>query len=472
MEDEDSEIEDEDPLPDDQILDDLESSNQLRFNGLIALHRACTEVPSEFKTILRAVALTLQTQNEIKENKLYKMNKDERRAAKIRLAKGDFSSARKNVPPSVRSALRVSHWMLWHSFGKLQLQLIILRAELRLRNTNSCIYRYCYGPKLAIFNAFCELFPFVDLSRASNYRKMIDLEQPTNGTDICSFCHTVKLIIAAMKRANLSFSQLSPHKQAYIRLWRKHKIRSNYQCQAMHSDVFNVGLGEVVLIADFKENLHIVLNRDSEFVAHSCDGYDIHIKKVYTVLSLCLSHTAGFVLKCLKLIFDQDEFHSIEKAKWWSDNGPHFKNHDLVNALFDKQTPFINSIKFNVNFFASQHGKSECDSAFGFFNRFLKTSIPESGVQITCSKLPAKAKKLVVSNFSQSLSFTSSDGLLVFAPVSKPEEDQKVTSPFKSKLGEVSSKVKRSTAPVIIIDVFDELVKKQLEQLQKQLTDF
>lgn len=44
------------------------------------------------------------------------MNNDERKAAKIRLAKGDFSSARKNVPPPVRSALRVLHWMLWHSF--------------------------------------------------------------------------------------------------------------------------------------------------------------------------------------------------------------------------------------------------------------------------------------------------------------------------------------------------------------------
>ncbi|KAA6377534.1 MAG: hypothetical protein EZS28_026937, partial [Streblomastix strix] len=91
---------------------------------------------------------------------------------------------------------------------------------------------------------------------------------------------------------------------------------------------------------------------------------------------------------------------------------------------------------------------------------------------ITCSKLPAKARKLVVSNFRQSLSFTSSDGLLVSAPVSEPEEEQKVTSPFKSKLGEVSSKVKRSTAPVNTIDEFDELVKKQLELLQKQLTDF
>ncbi|KAA6392043.1 MAG: hypothetical protein EZS28_012432 [Streblomastix strix] len=278
----------------------------------------------------------------------------------------------------------------------------------------------------------------------------------------------------------------------------------------MHSNVFNVGPGEVIIIADFKENLHIVLNRDSEVVAHSCDDYGIHFKKVYTVLSLYLSHTAGFVLKCLKLIFDQDEFHSIEKAKWWSYNGPHFKNHEQVNVLLDEQIPFISSIKFNVNFFAAQHGKSECNGAFGYFSRLLKTSIPESGVQsfndlveffikqtenlrnedddnfqkyqffkITCSKLLAKAKKLVVSNFRQSLSFTSSDGLLVSAPVSEPEEDQKVTSPFKSKLGEVSSKVKRSTAPVNTIDVFDELVKNVytlrtthmlLHQLSNQLT--
>ncbi|KAA6353504.1 MAG: hypothetical protein EZS28_050969, partial [Streblomastix strix] len=122
MEDEDSEKEDKNPLPVDQILDDLESSNQLRFNGLIASHHACTEVPSEFKTVFRAVVLTLQTQNEIKENKLYKMNNDERKAAKIRLAKGDFSSARKNVPPPVRSALR----------GKLQIQLIIFKSRVKI----------------------------------------------------------------------------------------------------------------------------------------------------------------------------------------------------------------------------------------------------------------------------------------------------------------------------------------------------
>ncbi|KAA6379987.1 MAG: hypothetical protein EZS28_024486, partial [Streblomastix strix] len=182
-------------------------------------------------------------------------------------------------------------------------------------------------------------------------------------------------------------------------------------------------------------------------VAHSCDDYGIHIKKVYTVLSL-------------------HEFHLIEKIKWLSNYDSHFKNLELVNALLDEQTPFISSVKFNVNFFAAQHGKSECDSAFGFFSRLLKTSIPESGVQITCCKLPAKVKKLVVSNFRQSLSFTSLDGLLVSAPVSEPEEDQKVTSPFKSKMGEVSSKVKRSTAPVNIIDVFDELSNMWVQLLQ------
>ncbi|KAA6392996.1 MAG: hypothetical protein EZS28_011478 [Streblomastix strix] len=124
--------------------------------------------------------------------------------------------------------------------------------------------RHCYGPKLAIFNSFCELFPFVDQSGASYYWKMINLEQLINRIDICSFCHTAELIIAVMKRANLSFLQPSSHKQAYIRVWRKHKIRFDHQRQIMHSDVFNVGPGKVILIADFKENLHIVLNRDSE----------------------------------------------------------------------------------------------------------------------------------------------------------------------------------------------------------------
>ncbi|KAA6376644.1 MAG: hypothetical protein EZS28_027828 [Streblomastix strix] len=83
----------------------------------------------------------------------------------------------------------------------------------------------------------------------------------------------------------------------------------------MHGDVFNVGPGEVVLLGDFKQNINLPLEIDQEgyqffenqpitclsVVAHSCNDYGIHVKRVYTLLSRCLTYTTGFVLKCLKI---------------------------------------------------------------------------------------------------------------------------------------------------------------------------
>ncbi|KAA6401180.1 MAG: hypothetical protein EZS28_003286 [Streblomastix strix] len=119
----------------------------------------------------------------------------------------------------------------------------------------------------------------------------------------------------------------------------------------MYSDVFNVSPGEVVLLRDFKHNIYLPLEIDQKgyqffenqpitclsVVAHSCNDYGIHVKRVYTLLSRCLTHTTGFVLKCLKLIFAQPEFWGISHATWWSDGGessPLMTSYDFIT--FDK----------------------------------------------------------------------------------------------------------------------------------------
>ncbi|KAA6384307.1 MAG: hypothetical protein EZS28_020168 [Streblomastix strix] len=283
----------------------------------------------------------------------------------------------------------------------------------------------------------------------------------------------------------------------------------------MQGDVFNVGPGELVLIGDFKENIHLPLEIDQEgyqyyeqaqitclsIVAHTCNLYGLHVKRVYTLLSRCLTHTAGFVLKCLRLVLEQPEFQDIQHATWWSDGGPHFRCKELVYALLSNTPPFLPNCSFSVNFFAPQHGKSEVDGAFGFFSRLMRVALPEQGVEslnelltffenqtkmyknadienrqkykffkINCTRLPSKAKKLVISNFKECLSFTKQDDMLVSAPESAADEESKVFSPFKFKLEEVASKVKTSTASEENPKVFDDVVNKQLKSLQKSLS--
>ncbi|KAA6391699.1 MAG: hypothetical protein EZS28_012774 [Streblomastix strix] len=67
----------------------------------------------------------------------------------------------------------------------------------------------------------------------------------------------------------------------------------------MHSDIFNVGPGEVIQVSDFKENFDLNLERDQEgrefnhkssvtclsVIADTCNDYARRIKQVYTILS-------------------------------------------------------------------------------------------------------------------------------------------------------------------------------------------
>ncbi|KAA6400703.1 MAG: hypothetical protein EZS28_003774 [Streblomastix strix] len=170
--------------------------------------------------------------------------------------------------------------------------------------------RFLYGPQGKLLKSFYILLPFVLLSRASFYRKTENIESPTNRTDLCFICNFAEKLILQMNNNNETQEQQSDLVKEFFILYRQHRQEEQHQREEMYCDDFNVGPGEMTIIADFKENFYLVNQHDQIeqeffenmpitcmiFISHICADDCTYIKKVFTILSTCLNLTSTFVL--------------------------------------------------------------------------------------------------------------------------------------------------------------------------------
>ncbi|KAA6382629.1 MAG: hypothetical protein EZS28_021844 [Streblomastix strix] len=90
--------------------------------------------------------------------------------------------------------------------------------------------RYCYGPKIALYRIFIELFPFAATSQSNFYNKTQNVIEPRNRTDLCSDCHIGEQIQAYMRSKNLTLDDLDEDKKQFILLLLEiHKKRADHQ---------------------------------------------------------------------------------------------------------------------------------------------------------------------------------------------------------------------------------------------------
>ncbi|KAA6359166.1 MAG: hypothetical protein EZS28_045307, partial [Streblomastix strix] len=254
--------------------------------------------------------------------------------------------------------------------------------------------RFCYGPKNQILVIINVLFPSIHLEETNFYRKTQLLSQPKNRTDLCKICYTAQLLVQKLKSQGKTIDDATPIQRQLLQEWVTHRKAASIQRGKMHSDIFNLQPQEAVVIADYKENIKLPQRRQQigkEYFGQlpvSCLSFVCHIrpkegrsfKRVFTLFSKCMTHTSTVSLRCLKQILQDNDFQDINKIKWWSDCGPHFHSQQLQFELLDTIRNFKEGIEFETNYFAPSHGKSECDSVFGFLQKILNKSLPKDGI--------------------------------------------------------------------------------------------
>ncbi|KAA6384306.1 MAG: hypothetical protein EZS28_020167 [Streblomastix strix] len=235
---------------------ELEIQTQLRDKTLEILNLTCKEVPQTFKTVIRACALALQTENEIKMNVKFQMTKEEIRigfanalrnyddtlipdAGEVECPSSQVYSPdiiidqkeNKEEFDSTMQYLQLAR--VQQDVQDIELQHIIAGEYQLVSKSSPKSYignyqliptrRFCYGPKIALYRIFIDLFPFAKTSIANFYNKTQNVTEPRNRTDLCSQCHTGELIEAYMRKKNLTFEQLDEDKQEFMLLLKEHK---------------------------------------------------------------------------------------------------------------------------------------------------------------------------------------------------------------------------------------------------------
>lgn len=163
--------------------------------------------------------------------------------------------------------------------------------------------------------------------------------------------------------------------------------------------------GTVLVVVDFKESFKVCFQRDQigkdfwEKKAISClcfvvfkmgsDGY--LEQRNFVVLSLTTSHTASYVLFCLKQVMKDSFFDDVKNVIWFSDGAQSFKCKELVGTLLNGIQRKRRIIKFEMNYYVTCDGKSICDSMFvflsffSFFHSFIHSFfIPVFVVLVSC----------------------------------------------------------------------------------------
>ena len=280
-------------------------------------------------------------------------------------------------------------------------------------------------PKNQIWARWRELHPAFQISQSA-FNKLLRTECPhikvcRRKTDMCGTCQegqrlSCKLNKLKEKVAALHFECPPRHAskcqenrckavssdqrhnlaewQTIVEDYQYHLQHKEHQQQQFELHKQQVNQGHVLMVMDFKENLHLNMapeetsynyyNRPqrayfSLTVFYRTSEGQLHTK-FFDVISTTLSKDSWWVAHALTHIFKSQTWKNmhISTATLWMDNGPHFRSHELFRFLFDCPSKF--KLKINWNFFTENHGKSICDSHFSKVSNALRTYSLQQGV--------------------------------------------------------------------------------------------
>lgn len=232
----------------------------------------------------------------------------------------------------------------------------------------------------------------------STFRNNIpkNIKKARKATDLCEHCEKYEGILREQKRIKLSPERTVAEKQQWEELEQlrvcveEHKDRNTAQRTAFKEACASLKDHEALLLMDFKENLKLggcprevssVFYTKFQMTVFGCIIITRHKWYYHDFLSEDLTHDSCFVVNALSTLFNSSHWKSlnITSLTVWSDGGPHFRNHHVIN--FHKQNFDTKLVKaLEVNYFIEYHGKSHCDSHFSKISSIVSEYETGTGV--------------------------------------------------------------------------------------------
>ncbi|KAK2947354.1 hypothetical protein BLNAU_17741 [Blattamonas nauphoetae] len=167
-----------------------------------------------------------------------------------------------------------------------------------------------------------------------------------------------------------------------------HRQQADVQRTLFKRLTSTLGEGEVLILADFKENWKLALRQTQatrEFysfqeITHLClivyyvDDGQIKSDRTHH-LSEKLNHDSFFVHHVLQSISHHPRVQSAKILHWLSDTGSHFRNKAIAHMILSQNSSITKGKETRLHFFLECHGKNPCDSSFADLTRTVHSHI-------------------------------------------------------------------------------------------------
>ena len=255
----------------------------------------------------------------------------------------------------------------------------------------------------AMYSLFCAENDNI-ISEAT-FRRIIpkNFKYSSKATDLCAECEQGKKLSSTYnqdlnkleeqyaaakteKRKHALQKQITDLKFRFSE-YNKHKKHKDIQRQAFREDKQNINASTLLLVLDFKENIHLrcgpreistdFYEREARTIFGIVAYYRLNndiVKQHWDVVSSILNHDSKFVLDSLKLVLHKKQqlVQKFQKLVVWTDGGPHFCSNETAATLLQTLPSLHNNFtSVTWNRFAPYHGKSPCDSHFSILSRWL-----------------------------------------------------------------------------------------------------
>jgi len=254
--------------------------------------------------------------------------------------------------------------------------------------------RFSYASQLRLHSTLVALFPHIPISLSTFYNRTVNLNRPIHRSDMCSLCLNAEALLEKMNRMRVDEDGLSDLEKQQLDRFRQHRKLATERRLLNQTHIAQLQFNECVIIVDHKENFVLPIERDqpgqSFYENHSvtCLSFVCYFgcvsgspkKRVITILSSIVTHSANTVVSSMHKAFSHDLFSSITHCRWWSDGAPHFKNGVVIGSMLHPEKR-IAGFSFDVHFFVPAHGKSECDSVFAYYTNIPKSRVTKDGIR-------------------------------------------------------------------------------------------
>jgi hypothetical protein len=236
----------------------------------------------------------------------------------------------------------------------------------------------------------------LDIPRTTFLSRTKAIRKARTRSDLCPICMRGSYLLTVQRILQRQGKPLPADKARTLDAYRQHLIGNEIQREALLRSIARVTHKRVTILMDFKQDWALTLTKSepgTKFfnpnqVAHL--GFVVITRATETTVRYEYFHflqnpskkDAVMVAECFaqfRTAPELDVVRNAERLDFFADCGSHFQNRCVLFHLLSVHGSFPDK-QVSITFFAEHHGKSVCDSGFGYLTRHVSDNLTDDQI--------------------------------------------------------------------------------------------